>query len=194
MTQENENYIVDNYYKERTKDILEKLGISKPTLMRVIKKHDLIIKSSKIYHFDEDYFENIDTEEKSYWLGFFYADGYVRDRKTHSESRLKLGIKDLEHLEKFKKTLKADNDIQIKEKLAILALNTRKFTKHLIDKGCHQRKTFTIKFPYFLNEHLIRHFIRGYFDGDGCINHKKDKRDGSERGCWRFNRNDRKIK
>ena len=176
MTPENESYIVENYYKDSTKDILQKLGISRPALLRVIKKHSITKKSSKKYHFNEDFFDNIDTEDKSYWLGFFYADGYVRDRKNCSESRLKLGIKDLSHLEKFKKTLDSDNEILIKEKLAILALNTKRFTEHLINKGCYQKKTFTIKFPYFLDKHLIRHFIRGYFDGDGSISESKKRK------------------
>ena len=123
----------------------------------------------KRYTFNEDYFEKIDTEEKAYWLGFFYADGCVRIRVKSSESKLKLAIKDLSHLEKFKKCLNGDNKIMIYEKMAYLSLNTRKFANHLINQGCMSRKTFTIKFPYFLNDELFRHFIRGYFDGDGSI-------------------------
>ena len=30
-------------------------------------------------------------------------------------------------------------------------------------------KSFKITFPKFLDNSLMRHFIRGYFDGDGCI-------------------------
>jgi intein/homing endonuclease len=35
--------------------------------------------------------------------------------------------------------------------------------------GVIQAKTHTLTFPDFLKEDLIRHFIRGYFDGDGCL-------------------------
>ena len=38
--------------------------------------------------------------------------------------------------------------------------------------GCTPRKSLTLKFPdikIFKSKDLIRHFIRGYFDGDGCI-------------------------
>lgn len=38
----------------------------------------------------------------------------------------------------------------------------------LIDKGCVPKKSFTIDFPD-ISEKLIRHFTRGYFDGDGYI-------------------------
>lgn len=39
----------------------------------------------------------------------------------------------------------------------------------LIQHGCHPRKTFTLRFPMWLNENLYSSFIRGYFDGDGYI-------------------------
>lgn len=38
--------------------------------------------------------------------------------------------------------------------------------------GCTPNKSLTLKFPdesIFADKSLIRHFIRGYFDGDGCI-------------------------
>jgi len=53
--------------------------------------------------------------------------------------------------------------------MAIFSVNRREFVKNLIDKGCHQAKTFTLEFSKFLREDLKRHFIRGYFDGDGTI-------------------------
>lgn len=34
--------------------------------------------------------------------------------------------------------------------------------------GVNFRKTFDLKMPNIPDE-MIRHFIRGYFDGDGCI-------------------------
>lgn len=38
--------------------------------------------------------------------------------------------------------------------------------------GCVPRKSLILKFPdieIFKDKSLIRHFIRGYFDGDGCF-------------------------
>lgn len=179
MTQESEEYIIKNYYIKSTKEILNDLSISITTLLKVLKKHNIKCKSSKKYTFNENFFEHIDTEEKAYWLGFFYADGCVRIRKESSESKLKLSIKDIDHLEKFKKSINGNNKILIIDsKTAYISLNTRVFTNHLINKGCYERKTFTIKFPYFLEEILIRHFIRGYFDGDGSISTSQRKYKG----------------
>lgn len=39
----------------------------------------------------------------------------------------------------------------------------------LISHGCVEKKTDKLKFPLDLSDGLKRHFIRGYFDGDGSI-------------------------
>lgn len=42
--------------------------------------------------------------------------------------------------------------------------------------GCTPKKSLTLKFPnvnIFSDVSLIRHFIRGYFDGDGSISTKE---------------------
>ena len=44
-------------------------------------------------------------------------------------------------------------------------------------------KTFTITFSNFLNEELIPHFIRGYFDGDGTTSVFKRKDNGKVDCC-----------
>ena len=48
-----------------------------------MKKYSLkISKSSKHYLVDEHVFDVIDTEEKAYWLGFLFADGYNHQTKN----------------------------------------------------------------------------------------------------------------
>jgi hypothetical protein len=51
--------------------------------------------------------------------------------------------------------------------------------------GLHQNKTYTIEYPK-IDENIERHFLRGYFDGDGCIRINEDKRDHSKRGDLRI--------
>ena len=53
-------------------------------------------------HDEFDYFSEIDIEEKAYWLGFIYADGYV----TGSKLGIAIANLDRMHLEKFKKWLR----------------------------------------------------------------------------------------
>jgi intein/homing endonuclease len=50
-----------------------------------------------------------------------------------------------------------------------LVINSKKLSDRLKELGCMQAKTFKIRMPNFLENDMIRHFIRGYFDGDGSV-------------------------
>ena len=114
-------------------------------------------------------FEIIDTEEKAYWLGFLYADGSVGSK----EDKIELGLaeKDLKHIEKFRDFMNITNKISYRENTRSYRISFRssKCKQDLINKGCIPKKSLILEFP---NENqvpnnLIKHFIRGYFDGDG---------------------------
>lgn len=155
---------------------------SKKTIYDIVNRdgRDKIIPNRK-FKVDESYFETIDTQDKAYWLGFLYADGYVRMKNNRSgELRLKLGRKDKEHIELFKYCIKSTHKIKdIKSFVTVgdkkyesdcstFSIYNTKIVSDLYKHGCLNNKTFKIKLPN-LREDLIRHFIRGYFDGDGCI-------------------------
>ena len=124
-----------------------------------------------MHQFNHNYFKTIDTEEKAYILGFLYADGYNSDKQvviTQLEQ-------DVDILEKINKALDADN--QIKRKLqntnnktvCQLCYSSIDMCADLTNLGCFRNKSLACTFPTFLDKSLIRHFIRGYFDGDGCV-------------------------
>jgi mobile intron protein len=116
-----------------------------------------------------DHFENIDTEEKAYWLGFLYADGYI----SYKENKIELALaeKDYEHVAKFKKFIGLDNRICYKAAVKAYRFSFRsdKMKNDLIKQGCTPRKSLTLVFPSEeqVPRYLIKHFMRGYFDGDG---------------------------
>jgi hypothetical protein len=133
-------------------------------------------KNSKKYYYFDDIFNIIDNEEKAYWLGFLYADGYVRTRiGVGSELRLKLSVVDKEHLIKFRQFISSDINIPLvyneykNSKTYKISINSNKIVNDLINKGCVNKKSNIIEFPNFLDKELTPHFIRGYFDGDGSI-------------------------
>lgn len=118
---------------------------------------------------NEHIFDNIDTEEKAYWLGFLYADGYISYNSNHFE--LSLQLNDLSHLEKFKNFLSWTKKIATDTYRCRCCLANKHLHKTLNDLGCTPRKSLTLQFPTEnqVPRELIRHFMRGYFDGDGCI-------------------------
>lgn len=176
----------DKKDKMKINDIMIKHNIkSAKTIYDILQRNGREhIVANKKYSINDKYFEKIDNEEKSYWLGFLYADGYVRFVKNRSgELKLKLQIKDKHHIELFKKNISSNHPIKdliskvkIDDKIYIskcsnLSIYNTKIVKDLVNLGCVNKKSLIIKFP-ILNENLIRHFIRGYFDGDGCVTTK----------------------
>ena len=125
------------------------------------------------YRINQTYFENIDTQEKAYWLGFLYADGYIKITPSGGCTcvRLKLAIKDISHLEKFKHSLESTHPIEIyetKNPYCQISIGSKKMVNDLINQGCTKNKGYKIRFPN-IKEELKSHFIRGYFDGDGSV-------------------------
>ena len=120
------------------------------------------------YTLDQNYFKKIDSQEKAYFLGFMYADGSVS--KKFDKSRISLQKQDRKILEEFKILLKTNKPLYKIHELWVLMITSKKIKQDLIDKGCMPNKTFKLVFPLWLKEDLKSHFIRGYFDGDGCVN------------------------
>ena len=123
---------------------------------------------------NKNIFEVINTEEKAYWLGFLYADGYVG--LTDNRVELTLQLSDVNHIEKFKTFLNSDCKISTNSYRSRLSIKDEKIKKDLINLGCTPQKSLILKFPTDdkVPKELIRHFIRGYFDGDGslCVTEK----------------------
>ena len=138
------------------------------------------------YNFNEHYFDNIDCQEKAYWLGFFAADGYNRRNKGYIEFRLHK--QDTEILEKFKSCIGASNPIGLyKETYCNLSLYSKHLCEKLAEYGLYQAKTYTLQLP-ILEKSLMRHFIRGYFDGDGCFSvTKRNDRKNPNSKTYQFN-------
>ena len=154
---------------------LHSLGVDTSKNMK--KYANKISKSCKKYKLDDTVFDSINTEEKAYWLGFLYADGY--NHRSKNCIALRLQKEDIDVLYKFKDFLKTDSPICIyKRKTRIKNIEKEYcelcvFSIHLCqvlnDLGCVQAKTYILDFPSFIPSNLLHHFMRGYFDGDGCI-------------------------
>jgi hypothetical protein len=122
------------------------------------------------YDIDEYFFDEIDTPEKAYFLGFLYADGgFVRDAIY-----LMIQQCDESILFVFNTLLKTNKPVRHytnnQREYSKLEIANKRIVGKLQDYGIVARKTHKIRFPQWMPENLVRHFIRGYFDGDGGLN------------------------
>jgi LAGLIDADG-like domain len=131
------------------------------------------------YNINKFLMDDINSEEKAYWLGFFYADAYNNEKRGRIV--IELQERDNGHLNKCAKFFGNPREPfkQLKNKGKYIAyrleLNSKHLSNNLKNKGCHGAKSFNILFPEWLDENLHKHFIRGYFDGDGWITVHQDQ-------------------
>lgn len=141
------------------------------------------------YQIDKTLFDIIDNEWKSYFLGWLYSDGNLYKKAGKNTISLCIQEEDKYILDYFNCKI-----FNCRKPLNYRKAKLRKGTnylckplwrfqidsKQLIEKfeklGLTENKSTTIEFPYYINNNLIPHFIRGVFDGDGCItNNRTDK-------------------
>ena len=173
--------IINNYSNGETiKNISKIYNVSNDTIRRLLKKNNITLRGNRKHFFNENIFDQIDTAEKAYWLGFITADGYVqyKNPKQAKFLRIKLQECDKEHLYKFIDFLDGDknmvsyeyhNTTGNKQYYAHISSN------HLIDTlknmGIKQGKSTQEK-VVDIPEEFKKDYIRGLFDGDGCIREK----------------------
>ena len=129
--------------------------------------------ANKIYYYNDNFFKNIDSEEKAYFLGLLYADGYINDIGYNCYVELTLQTEDEYILKKFLSSLESNRKIKIikkkKYQYSRIIINSKKIVNDLKNMGCTNKKTHTLIFPTKINDKYVHHLIRGFFDGDGCI-------------------------
>lgn len=182
----NEDEVLEKYYSfQNIHKVADYFNVSISPIKLILKTKGLVI-TNRRYNVNHNYFDVIDTEEKSYWLGFLYADGYIRERKSGDSLEMKLSIKDKHHLESFRKSIESNhkitdgfNNVKYKGKISTshmssFAIYSTKLVESIKTQGFHSRKTFTISNPN-IDEEFTNHFIRGYFDGDGSFSFNPKK-------------------
>ena len=129
-----------------------------------------------------------ETEEVFYLAGYWAADGC----KRHTEDsgylcQIELATKDKHILEKFKNILGYTGNITDRTRkckksksgisnISMLKFNSREIYYDFEKFGIIQRKTYTMEIPeYVLNHKYLRHYLRGYIDGDGCFAYAQNK-------------------
>jgi DNA invertase Pin-like site-specific DNA recombinase len=166
--------------------VLYQQGIGAPEIGRIVGCH-----SSSVYAVLEEagmdrrlngcdnvtYFDQMDTPDKAYWLGFIGADGCVTGFNSGTTRLvIKLARKDRDHLVLLHKALKANRPIRDNEQqsagqlrpYSTLAVYSPRLVEGLLAHGITARKSATLR-PWDGPAHLMPHYWRGLVDGDGHI-------------------------
>lgn len=165
------------------KQLCYEYNIQSSTISYLMKSRGIKVNRSfpnvnRKYSLNQNYFDKIDTEDKAYFLGLLYADGYNNEPKN----LVTIGLQetDIKILEKFNEFICSNRPFCISklneknknhQNSIILSINSKRISKNLSKLGCYKAKSFTLKFPTEdqVPKHLLNHFIRGYVDGDGSI-------------------------
>lgn len=141
----------------------------------------------KKYNFNQYYFDNIDSPDKAYWIGFLWGDGSIYPER--GDFKIELSIKDKSHLEKFKKCLESTHPIKdypnyghgfckdLKENTSSRFYISNKYiVKVLSEKyGIIKNRTDFQKIIENVPQEYYRDLIRGLIDSDGGISFNSNK-------------------
>jgi hypothetical protein len=163
--------------------VCNKLNRAGSSVSSVIKRFNLVNYNKQTNTCVHDYFDIIDTEIKAYTLGFFIADGYLNEKSD----RFGISIQENDKivLEFMKKYICPDSNIYTKNRTTstIKRMNqstlrwTSKHMKNIFQNiyDINPNKTYDCDFLFPFDKipnDLIRHFIRGFIDGDGSFDKK----------------------
>ena len=117
----------------------------------------------------------------AYVLGYIYADGSLDDSPYMRGKYIQIASTDKDSIQRIKSWLSSEHKINQKRSnftggkiCFMLRIGSHKIYNDLFKLGLYPNKSLTIKFPK-VPQRYLSHFIRGYFDGDGCIYFEKSK-------------------
>jgi hypothetical protein len=166
-------------------NIISILGIKSLEISRVFKDYrtknkDLPVsrnRGKKVLNFHPnlkmDYFENINTKKKAYWLGFLWAEVYLG---VNNEVTLDLSNKDEILIDRFIKDLGLNPDYKSSrnrlkksglKSYVRIRFKCEKIVNDLKNLGHVPSGLKRTKFPIIENRELDLAFLLGFFDGDG---------------------------
>jgi hypothetical protein len=146
-------------------------SVSQWTLLKRFK--ELGIRKTTKRFLNKKAFANF-TCKSCYWAGFIAADGWI-NRGYHTS--VELSLKDRKHLKKLRIFLKSNAEIKERTRKRFgkiiysvsIQFNSIELVKNLESNfNITANKSLSYQ-PPKLPPNMIRHFIRGYIDGDGSI-------------------------
>lgn len=184
----NEKKMIEEYLKGKSlSSLINKYRTSYRKIKSVFLKNKIKIrnvKDSMIFHknvsekykINENFFENPEkwTEKQAWVLGWFASDGNNYSPKY--SFFIKIQERDRLVLDTIKELLNYEGPLiyylsknKNHSSTYMLQIRNKKLSSDLYKYGIIDNKSLKLKYPTWLRKDLHRHYIRGYFEGDGCI-------------------------
>lgn len=153
-------------------------GCEKKTIFGVLNLHEINLENlgrfKKKYSSDDKFFLKL-IPKSAYWAGFIAADGCLHNHNDKNKV-LSIGLNrlDVQHLKNFQKAIKNKSKIShIKSNNSVrVGIRSDTIFDSLVNLGIVPNKSFRMG-KVIIPHNLMSHFIRGFFDGDGCLCGKK---------------------
>lgn len=168
----NKDFLIGMVNKYGTlSEVARQLNVDESTISNWSVHYGIKPKPRRNLKLDENYFEKINDEHKAYWLGYLMADGSMN--KECTKITLNISTNDEHILLILKNDTSSDSTIKRSENNGFsysrLTLDSMLMCKNLIYHGIVPKKSGKEILPDTIPKNLIRHFIRGYMDGDGSV-------------------------
>ena len=202
LTLDQELELCSLYGKLSKKELMEKFSLTNaPIIYRILRRHAIQVKNrsdANIWKRKLNIFTSITEEWQSYFLGLLFSDGNLYKNKI----TISLVEQDFYIVESICRKLFVEppkfyrsihtitdgegNKVQCSPQLSVSFSNVE-FANILREKfNLQPNKSLTCMFPTNIPTKFIHHFIRGYFDGDGCIKNNSKRRTISILGSKSF--------
>lgn len=189
-----EKKIIKEYFSGKgAVELGKKYKVNRKTILNLMYRNKIKTRgqaeTNKKYKINDDYFKVLDSEDKLYFFGLIFADGCLSEGRKGSELKIELQERDKHILNTLRKHLGTDKPLQyLKPRKTYFKKGGRvihcrasyafrfhgKNLSHLLRHGISKRKSHTAIFPSSIKTiEDLKHFTRGFFDGDGCFYHSK---------------------
>lgn len=133
--------------------------------------------ANRTHFFNENYFNQVDSPEKAYWLGFIHADGsliFIKSLNRITCLDICIHRRDDNLIEQFVRdidgdTTKIERFINNRRPMTRIRLRSPVLIETLCNLGVQPNKSYRNDGALIKDRDYFRHYLRGYFDGNGSV-------------------------
>ena len=197
LTETDKNEIIEKYFQcdMTVKELTKFFNLTKRTMPALLKEKGINSARKNRYTLNEHYFDVGDTERKAYWLGYLYADGFVGDEHFNNIVFVQKQT-DGYIVEQFARDIEFSGKVRLSKERSAGFPNgqramTLNFSSKIMANALRNLNMFTCKSLTMeelppIDRRLMRHFIRGYFDGDGSISRSFRRIDSKGKNSYSY--------